>query len=331
MDGVLILDKPEGLTSHDVVAAVRRLLPRGTKVGHTGTLDPFATGVLPIVVGRATRLARFLSGDDKRYRATVAFGVSTTTCDSTGEVVGTADQISRQALTHDIVAAALARFVGTHAQVPPVFSAKKVAGERAYERARRGETTPPPAVTVTAHSLVLVAFDAADVRAVIDVTCSAGYYVRALARDLGASVGVPAHLHALRRTAAGPFDEQSACPLADLLREPVSESLRARLRPMGTLLTHMPGVTVTDDERRAVGHGRALMIPASRVEVPATQVEGPGRAWTGGHVRLLDAAGNLLALAIAEAAPGTRVSLQPDVVLTGSDASGNADASGNEP
>src|SRR5690606_13905910 len=125
MHGALIVDKPEGLTSHDIVAAVRRLLARGTKVGHTGTLDPFATGVLPLVVGKATRLARVLSSDDKRYVATVAFGASTTTCDRTGDVVDTADATRQQRLTREAVADALAAFVGTHPQQPPVFSAKK--------------------------------------------------------------------------------------------------------------------------------------------------------------------------------------------------------------
>ncbi len=306
MDGALILDKPEGLTSHDVVAAVRRLLPRGTKVGHTGTLDPFATGVLPIVVGRATRLARFLAGGDKRYRATVAFGTSTTTCDRTGEIVETADDARLRALTADVVAAALDGFVGTHPQVPPVFSAKKIDGERAYERARRGDSTPPPAVMVTAHALTLSKFDEAARRATIDVHCGAGYYVRALARDLGTRVGVPAHLHALRRTAADTFGEQDACALDALIDAAADGRLLEHLRPMRTLLPHLPFLEVTAGEGRAVTHGQALVVPADRAGA-AIQA--------GGHVRLVDPDGQLLALAEVRGLPGGRVSLQPAVVL----------------
>jgi tRNA pseudouridine55 synthase len=304
MDGALILDKPEGLTSHDVVAAVRRVLPRRTKVGHTGTLDPFATGVLPIVVGRATRLARFLTGCDKRYRAVVAFGTATATCDRTGDVVETADDAALRGLTGDAIAVTLEGFVGTHPQVPPAFSAKKVDGERAYERARRGDVTPPPAVAVTAHALSLVGYDETTRQATIDVHCGAGYYVRALARDLGARLGVPAHVHALRRTAVGPFDEQDARPLDALLAEAAEGTLPARLVPMGELLPHLPALVLTGGEVRAVTHGQGLVVAPPRVA-----------AAPDGHVRLLDAAGQLVAMAQVRVLPGGRIGLQPDVVL----------------
>lgn len=306
MDGVVVVDKPEGLTSHDVVAVVRRLLPKGTKVGHTGTLDPFATGVLPIVVGKATRLARFLSGDDKHYRATVAFGTSTTTCDRTGEPVETVDATGAPPLTPQPVAEALARFVGTQPQVPPVYSAKKVDGERAYERARRGDASPLPAVVVTAHALQLVGLDATLGHATIDVFCGAGYYVRALARDLGTSLGIPAHLHALRRTAAGPFAETAAVPL-DAIVGGGAESVRRHLHPMSLLLPHLPAVTLDDAGRHRIGHGQTVDVVADAIQ--------PAPSGSTSHVRLIDAGGQLLALALPTPAPDGRVRLQPDVVV----------------
>jgi tRNA pseudouridine55 synthase len=306
MHGALVVDKPEGLTSHDVVAAIRRLLPRGTKVGHTGTLDPFATGVLPLVVGKATRLARFLSGDDKRYLATVAFGTSTTTCDRTGDVVEVAGDTRRQALTHATVADALTAFVGAHPQQPPVYSAKKIDGQRAYERARRGEVTPPPAVLVIAHALDLVHFDGTTGQAVIDVRCGAGYYVRALARDLGARLGVPAHLHALRRTSAGDFGESDALPLGEVVQSG-AHGVEQRLRPMSTLLPRFPAVTLDEAGRHRIGHGQPVDVAADAV--------GPGPGTATSHVRLIDQAGDLLALARPTPMPGGRVRLQPDVVL----------------
>jgi tRNA pseudouridine55 synthase len=310
MHGAIVVDKPEGLTSHDVVAAVRRLLPRGTKAGHTGTLDPFATGVLPVLVGKATRLARFLSGDDKRYRATVAFGTSTTTCDRTGDVVDVADATRRQMLTPAAVAETLAGFVGTHPQQPPVYSAKKVDGERAYERARRGDTSPLPPVMVTAHALHLDDFDVATGHAVIDVWCGAGYYVRALARDLGARLGVPAHLHALRRTAAGPFGEDDAVPLDTIVRSGPG-GIERHVRPMSTLLPRVPAVDIDDAGRARIRHGQFVEVAAAAIGLASAD------AWsTVGHVCLMDTSGHLLALArpTPTAAEG-RVRLQPDVVV----------------
>lgn len=304
-----MVDKPEGLTSHDVVAAVRRLLPKGAKVGHTGTLDPFATGVLPVLIGRATRLARFLSSDDKHYRATVAFGVGTTTYDRTGEPVGTAASEALRSLTHDRVTQALVAFHGVIRQTPPVFSAKKEGGVRAYERARRGDTTPPPPVDVIAHTLTLVDWHARTGHAIIDVHCGAGFYVRSLAHDLGTALGVPAHLHALRRTAAGPFLEADAHALTDILGDGTNVLSRA-VQPMSALLSHMPAITVTDVERDGIGHGRAVWITDARVP------GGLGSLHEGGRVRLLDSAGCLVALAttVPSTTEGT-AHLHPDIVL----------------
>ncbi len=294
MDGALVLDKPEGLTSHDVVAAVRRLLPRGTKVGHTGTLDPFATGVLPVLVGKATRLAQFLTTSDKVYRATIAFGCSTTTYDRTGEVVTRASEDAVRALQPSVVREVLATFLGTHLQTPPVYSAKKVAGVRAYERARAGDATPPPPVEVTAHALTLYAFDAARGCAEVDVHCAAGFYVRSLAHDLGVALGVPAHLAALRRTAAGPFVESDAHGL-DLVIGEGPAGVTARLRPMGTLLPWMASLQADEDDRLALTHGRAIV--KREADLPADVASLP----LGGRLRILDAKGTLLAVAVREA------------------------------
>lgn len=309
MDGVVIIDKPDGLTSHDVVAAVRRLLPKGTKVGHTGTLDPFATGVLPVLIGKATRLARFLSSDDKRYRATIAFGRSTTTYDRTGEVTSEATPDAVAALTPDAVAHALRGFVGVIRQTPPVFSAKKLDGVRAYERARRGDTTPPAAVDVVAHALTLCGWDAAEMRATVDVHCGAGFYVRSLAHDLGAVLGVPAHLHALRRRTAGPFREADAQPLSAVLRG-ASEAPVSYVQPMSALLADIPAITVTAVERDGIGHGRSVSVVDARMTAAITSLR------EGGRVRLLDSVGGLVALATKEpAATDSAVRLHPDIVL----------------
>jgi tRNA pseudouridine55 synthase len=308
MDGVVVIDKPDGLTSHDVVAAVRRLLPKGTKVGHTGTLDPLATGVLPVLLGKATRLARFLSSDDKRYRAVVAFGRSTTTYDRTGGVVQMAPPASVSALTREAIASALSSFVGSIQQIPPVFSAKKEDGVRAYERARRGETTPPPAVAVVTHALHLVDWDVEGQLATIDVHSGAGFYVRSLAHDIGNLLGVPAHLHALRRTAAGPFGEAEAVPLATLLGD--HTALTTHARDISSLLPDMPTVEVTIEEARAIAHGRPVGVASQRITEPRAILPEDHR------VRLLDANGCLLALATRQPASGSGdVYLHPDIVL----------------
>jgi tRNA pseudouridine55 synthase len=218
LDGVLIVDKPEGMTSHDVVATVRRRLPRKTRVGHTGTLDPFATGVLPVVIGKATRLSQFLTAGRKRYRATVAFGTATDSGDRMGVVIDTAAPAVLGTLDETGLSQALATFVGTQAQVPPAHSAKKIDGERAYVLARRGDVVDLPPVEVTAHTLSLAGWDAASSTAIVDLDVSAGYYVRSLARDLGARVGVPAHLAALQRTGSGSWSLDDAHSLAEVVQ-----------------------------------------------------------------------------------------------------------------
>lgn len=212
--GVVVVDKPAGMTSHDVVARLRRVYGQ-RQVGHAGTLDPDATGVLLVGLGDATRLLRWLSESRKEYRGTVAFGTATDTLDAAGVVVAEAPMPLRR----DAVEAAAARFVGAIEQIPPMVSAIKVAGRPLHELAREGieiERAPRP---VTIHELVVEEFDAGvpdRPRATVRVVCSSGTYIRTLAADLGAALGGPAHLASLRRLAVGSFTEAEAVPLATL-------------------------------------------------------------------------------------------------------------------
>ncbi|WP_219416715.1 tRNA pseudouridine(55) synthase TruB [Pseudonocardia nigra] len=218
--GLVVVDKPGGMTSHDVVARLRRIL-RTRKVGHAGTLDPMATGVLVCGVGRATKLLGHLALDTKAYTATVRLGVATTTDDAEGEVVATADAAG---VTDAAIAEGMAALTGAIEQVPSSVSAIKVGGKRAYALVRAGEEVVLPArpVTVSAFALLERRGDELDVA----VECSSGTYVRALARDLGAALGVGGHLTALRRTRVGPFTLEHARTLEELEREPgVSLSL----------------------------------------------------------------------------------------------------------
>jgi tRNA pseudouridine55 synthase len=286
VDGVLVVDKPSGVTSHDVVAVARRALGE-RRIGHTGTLDPLATGVLPLACGRATRLVRFLTASDKEYQATVRFGVTTDSYDSTGtETSRSGRQPDRDAVTR-----ALASLTGSYLQTPPAFSAKKVAGRRAYEMARRDqpvELSPVP-VAVTSAELVAFTGDAAQVRLV----CSAGFYVRAFAHSLGELTDTGACLEALRRTRSGEFTLERAVTLEQLSSGGVPANA---LVPLDRLLAGFPVVTVTDEGSNRVSHGQ--------------DVEGsPG---TSEWVRLMDGHGRLLAMATAGSRPGF---LHPAVVL----------------
>jgi len=307
VDGLLILDKPGGPTSHDIVARIRRLF-RSPRVGHTGTLDPMASGVLPLVLGRATRLARFLSSDRKRYEAVVQLGQATATYDRLGDPVGPA--ITPTDLTGQALASALDRFRGAIVQTPPAYSAKKIAGEAAYKLARRGEAVTPAPVQVHVSRLDLMAVDAPGGRVTLDVECSAGFYVRSLAHDLGIALGCGGHLTALRRTASGEWTLAHAVTLDLCEREP--DQARARLVPMSGLLTWMPGASLTDAGVTRVRHGQPvrpvdLAPPAPLAGAP----DGPGNNPGHNYVRLLDQEGALLALA-QPAADGT---LHPALVL----------------
>jgi tRNA pseudouridine55 synthase len=244
--GLVVVDKAPGMTSHDVVARVRRLA--GTrKVGHAGTLDPMATGVLVLGVDRATRLLGHLMLTEKAYDATIRLGVATTTDDAEGEVVSTSPV---DGVTEDDVRRALARFVGDIEQVPTAVSAIKVDGRRAYARVRAGEDVELPARPVTIHELVVHEVALPDVR--ISVRCSSGTYIRAIARDLGAELGVGGHLTALRRTAVGSFDLKVARALEDLAEDfavlPIADAARASFVP----------VDLDEGQAADVRFGRAL-------------------------------------------------------------------------
>ena len=215
LDGLLVVDKPSGPSSHDVVARVRRALGE-RRIGHTGTLDPLATGVLLLVLGRATRLARFLTARTKTYDAVVRLGVATDTYDADGTPVGPAHAGAWP--DAEAVARALDAFRGTFAQQPPAFSAKKVGGVRSYQAARQHAARPdaavplPAPVSVTTYALDVI--EQADALLTLRVVCSAGFYVRALAHDLGAALGCGAHLVGLRRTETSGFTLDDALPLA---------------------------------------------------------------------------------------------------------------------
>ena len=211
-----------------------------SRIGHTGTLDPMATGVLPLVIGRATRLAQFLTASDKSYEATVAFGRTTDTLDASGTIVTTCDRRP----TRDELAQAIGRFRGRFDQTPPVFSAKNIDGERSYDLARRGKLRSearPKAVSVNVKRLEILSFDGNSARLEMQVT--AGFYVRSLAHDLGAALECGAVLAALRRTQSGEFGLDRAVPLAEVLQSP-RESLAERLIPFRGLLSELPSVTL---------------------------------------------------------------------------------------
>ena len=258
MDGVLVCDKPAGMTSHDVVARVRRLAGQ-RRVGHGGTLDPPATGVLVLAIGRATRLLPFLPTEPKRYLAEVAFGAETDTLDATGTVTATADAAGvGEAGLRD----ALAGFVGPQLQVPPMVSAIKVGGERLYAKARRGEQVDRVPRPIVISELELVGFTAGErPRATLEVTCSGGTYVRSLAADLGRALGTLAHLATLRRTAVGRFTERDAHTLAELedfAGGPRSENLAAAVLDPAAAMASTPTRALDGEEAAALANGRAL-------------------------------------------------------------------------
>ncbi|MFG1736756.1 tRNA pseudouridine(55) synthase TruB [Micromonospora chalcea] len=253
-DGLIVVDKPGGMTSHDVVARIRRLA-RTRRVGHGGTLDPMATGVLVIGVGRATRLLTYVIGAGKSYAATIRLGQSTVTDDAEGEVVAITPA---GAVTDDGLRAALAALTGEIDQVPSAVSAIKINGQRAYKRVRDGETVELPARRVTVSRLEVRAIrrDAPDVVDVdVDVTCSSGTYIRALARDAGAALGVGGHLTALRRTAVGGFTLAEAATL-DQLEQRAPDVVNLPLDAAAARF--FPRRDATADETRVLSHGGPL-------------------------------------------------------------------------
>ena len=281
MHGVLVIDKPQGPTSFEVVRRVKSALAL-QRAGHTGTLDPMATGVLPVCVGEATKLAGLLTEGDKAYDAVIRLGVVTDTQDLTGRVLSTAPV---PPLSVEVLEAALQHFRGTFLQTPPMYSAIKVGGKRLYERARAGETVERTPREVTVHALVLRDFSANE--CTLSLRCSKGFFVRALADDLGRALGSGGALKSLRRTASGPFQLDRAVPLAQL--EALAGSgpaerahLETRLVPMVDALPELPLLAVKGEDVARVGHGVPLEVgPEHR----------PGR------VRVVSPEGTLLAVA----------------------------------
>jgi tRNA pseudouridine55 synthase len=288
--GLLLVDKPGGMTSHDVVARARRALSV-RKVGHAGTLDPMATGLLVLGVGTATRLLGYVGGHDKTYEATIRLGQATVTDDREGEVVATA---SAAGLPDDAVRAALAAQTGPLQQVPSSVSAVKVAGRRSYDRVRAGEAVELEPRAVTVHELVVhhtsrPTPDLVDVE--VTVRCTAGTYIRAIARDAGAALGVGGHLTALRRTASGPYAVDDAAAVEDAAASLVAGG-GAGFLPLSEAATGVfPPRPVTAEEARALVFGQ---------RIAATGVPGPHAA--------VDPDGRLVAL-VEDAGPTARVTV----------------------
>jgi tRNA pseudouridine55 synthase len=326
VDGILIIDKPAGLTSHDVVARVRRVL-RERSVGHTGTLDPFATGVLVLLVGRATRLAQFLSDADKEYEALIRFGYATETGDATGarRIVSNADRPTarpRMDWSEREIEAALARLRGETEQVPPMYSAKKVRGRKLYELARQGIEVERVAVTINVReleavrrvggmgvgdddgageSLLLKHNEDGTCDLSVRVVCSAGTYVRVLAEAIGEGLGTHAHLAALRRTRAGDFSLREAIGLDELEERARTGAVDSLLLSMNAALSWMPSVHLTGEAARRARHGVALRPGAAEAMYVDAQ-----------PVRLVDEAEGLIGVAIFEALAGE---LRPRVII----------------
>ncbi|MGB7209375.1 MAG: tRNA pseudouridine(55) synthase TruB [Pyrinomonadaceae bacterium] len=296
MNGLLIIDKPAGLTSHDVVARVRRIL-KTKRVGHTGTLDPFATGVMVILVGQATRLAQFLDKDQKEYEALVRFGFETDTGDCTGSPKSQVP--SPKSINVEDIERVLPRFRDHIEQTPPMYSAKKVEGKKLYELARKGVEIERKAVAVGIYELGIIRDDElripqSTIR--IRVVCSAGTYIRTLAEDIGRSVGVGAHLAELRRNRAGRFNITRAVTLSDLeqMADPVSS-----LIPMTEAVTHLPEVILNEDRVAKTKNGLSSRFPD--VEFA-----------DGDTIRMVNADADLIAIGVYNAEEKT---VQPKVVL----------------
>ena len=261
VNGVLLLDKPVGFSSNDALIKAKRVL-NAKKAGHTGTLDPFATGLLPLCFGEATKFSQDLLESDKTYLATVHLGITTTTGDTEGETVDT----KPVDVTLEQIEAALARYRGPILQTPPMYSALKRDGKALYEYAREGIVLEREARPVTIHALTLVAYDAPFLK--IAVTCSKGTYVRVLGEDIGAALGCGAHLNALRRTEVGPLTIDGMITLDDLLAHPDPLSL---LQPVDALLSSFPALELTPELARRFLQGQRLALGKEDIVVPEQQ------------------------------------------------------------
>jgi tRNA pseudouridine55 synthase len=315
-DGVVVVDKPAGPTSHDVVAQARRLFHM-RRVGHTGTLDPFATGVLPLVLGRATRLARFLSAGVKTYRATLALGVSTDTHDLRGTPLS--EPLLGPVPPHGVIEVALQGFRGRLLQTPPHYSAKKVQGSRAYALARQSREVLLQPVEVDVFRLEVESLD--EDRLVVLIDCSPGFYVRALARDLGDRLECGAHLTALRRLRSGEFDEGHALTLDEIGDR--CDAGRPCVVPLSALIRWLPTAHLTAQGVERARHGNPIdagSIERWEAPEPAASTPAPNCRTSGAvaapEVRLCAPGGILVGIARRLPAGGSQAgTLQPSVVL----------------
>ena len=293
IDGILVISKPAGPTSHDIVALMRRLTGV-RRVGHGGTLDPFAMGVLPVFIGRATRMVEYHLADEKAYRASVVFGARSSTDDLDGEMA----PVEGPAPSRDAVEAALAGFRGEIEQVPPDHSAVHVGGKRAYEVARSGDKPELKSRHVTIHALDLTGWDVADAErpmAEIEVRCSAGTYVRSLARDLGEQLGSGAYLGALTRTASGPFRIEDAHALDDAREALAHGRTEQLLLPPDAGLDAIPKVQMRAADREALARGQIVGLH-SPLPTPAI-ADAPLGNSDEPLVRVVDERGALAAMA----------------------------------
>ena len=277
-DGVLTVKKEAGWTSHDVVAKIRRLLG-GTKVGHAGTLDPASTGVLPILIGKGTRIAEYLVGWDKEYRAVLRLGETTDTQDATGTVLATRPTAG---VTASAIHAAIDPFRGTIEQVPPMYSAVKIGGRPLYQSARAGRTVAREARSVVIHHLDVLGIDGRDVT--LRVVCSKGTYIRTLCADIGEALGTGGHLLTLERTRVGPLTIGQALTVEEVVAKVVLGRLEDELIPLDRVLQDLPAVTVDEPTAARVRHG--VPVPSGR----------EGTRSSAGPVRILDQTGRLLAI-----------------------------------
>jgi tRNA pseudouridine55 synthase len=278
LDGVIIVDKPEGWTSHDVVGKLRRIA-KTKKVGHMGTLDPIATGVLPLVIGRATRLAQFYTRSDKIYEGLVRFGWSTDTYDRAGKPTSPQVEV---ALDPEELERHLERFRGEILQTPPAVSAKKVEGRRAYELARQAVAVVLEPVRIHVYELIVLEFRGAEVR--LRAHCSGGTYMRSIAHDLGQAIGCGAHLQELRRVASGEFEIEQARTVAQLESLAADERLLDALIPAASMLPAFPSVYVDDVTATHIRHGRNFPASPFRLQ-PASR-----------HVKAVTRSGDLVAV-----------------------------------
>lgn len=273
MDGILIIDKPVGITSHDVVARCRRIL-KTKRIGHTGTLDPFATGVMVILVGKATRLAQFLDKDAKEYEATVRFGFETTTGDKTGEVKESSISNFESPISREKIEEVLKDLRGEILQTPPMFSAKKVDGKKLYELARKGIEIERKSVKVTIYELQMLNdklrvktdnFGLWTLDFGLKVFCSAGTYIRTLAQDIGRKLDTRAHLAELRRTKAGKFDIQQAVTLEELEKIVAMDKLGETFITMNDAISHLPEIKLSAEEIKKTKNGIKLNIESAEI------------------------------------------------------------------